>query len=53
LDFPSPSISFSVSPIKEDFGRNDVKCSYVINVIKYTEKENLEISPAIRIYECD
>jgi hypothetical protein len=25
----------------------------VINVIKYSEKENLEISPAVRIYECD
>ena len=33
--------------------RNDIKCSYVINVIKYSEKENLEISPAIRVYECD
>ena len=53
LHFPSPSISFSVSPVKEDFGRNDVKCSYVINVIKYSEKENLEISPSVRIYECD
>lgn len=53
LSFPSSNISFSVSPIKENFGRNDVNCSYVINVIKYSEKENLEISPAVRIYECD
>lgn len=52
LNFPSPSISFVVSPIKENFGRNDLNCSYVINVIKITEKENLEISPAIRVYEC-
>jgi hypothetical protein len=39
--------------VKENFGRDDVKCTYVINVIKYSEKENLEISPAVRIYECD
>ena len=53
LKFPSSNISYSVSSVKEDFGRNDIKCSYVINVIKYSEKENLEISPAIRVYECD
>jgi len=53
LKFPSSNISYSVSSVKENFGRNDVKCTYVINVIKYSEKENLEISPAVRIYECD
>jgi hypothetical protein len=53
LKFPSSNISYSVSSVKENFGRDDVKCTYVINVIKYSEKENLEISPAVRIYECD
>lgn len=53
LQFPSSNISYSVSSIKENFGRNDVNCSYVINVIKYSEKENLEVSPAVRVYECD
>ena len=53
LQFPSSNISYSVSSVKENFGRSDVNCSYVINVIKYSEKENLEVSPAIRIYECD
>lgn len=53
LKFPSSNISYSVSSVKENFGRNDVDCSYVINVIQYAEKENLEISPAIRVYECD
>lgn len=53
LQFPSSNISYSVSSVKEDFGRNDVKCSYVVNVIKYSDKENLEISPAIRVYECE
>ena len=52
LKFPSSNISYSVSSVKENFGRNDVNCSYVINVIKYSDKENLEVSPAIRIYEC-
>ena len=52
LKFPSSNISYSASSVKENFGRNDISCSYVINVIKYSEKENLETSPAIRIYEC-
>ena len=39
--------------MKENFGRSDINCSYVINVIKYSDKENLEVSPSIRIYECD
>ena len=52
LRFPSSNISYSVSSAKENFDRSDVNCSYVINVIKYTDKENLEVSPAVRIYEC-
>lgn len=52
LQFPSQNISYAVSSVKENFGREDVVCSYVINVIKYSDRENLEISPAIRIYEC-
>ena len=52
LKFPSSNISYSVSSVKENFGKSNVNCSYVINVIKYSEKENLETSPAIRIYEC-
>lgn len=53
LKFPSSNISYSVSSVKENFGRSDINCSYVINVIKYSDKENLEVSPSIRIYECD
>ena len=52
LQFPSSNISYVVSPIKENFWRSDVSCSYVISAIKYSEKENLEVSPSIRIYEC-
>ena len=52
LQFPSSNISYVVSPVSENFGRSDIKCSYVISAIKYSEKENLEVSPSIRIYEC-
>ncbi len=52
LQFPSSNISYAVSSVKENFWRSDVNCSYVINVIKYSEKENLEVSPSLRIYEC-
>lgn len=52
LQFPSSNISYAVSSVKENFGRSDVSCSYVVNVIKYSEKENLEVSPSLRIYEC-
>jgi len=52
LKFPSANISYAVSSVKENFGQTGLSCSYVINVIKYADKENLETSPAIRIYEC-
>lgn len=52
LQFPSSNISYAVSSVKETFWRSDVVCSYVINAIKYSERENLEVSPSIRIYEC-
>jgi hypothetical protein len=53
LKFPSGNISYAISMVKENFGQANVSCSSVINVIKYSDKENLEISPAIRIYECE
>lgn len=53
LKFPSTNISYSINSTDENFGRNDINCSRVINVIKYSEKENLEISPAVKIYECE
>ncbi|MDR3168307.1 MAG: hypothetical protein LBU27_00655 [Candidatus Peribacteria bacterium] len=53
MKFPSANISYAISIAKENFGQTNVSCSSVINVIKYSDKENLEISPAIRIYECE
>ncbi len=52
LQFPSSNISYSVSSVKENFGRDDINCYYVINVIQYSEKDNLEVSPSVRVYEC-
>ena len=53
LQFPSANISYASSSVRENFGQASLTCSYVINVIKYTDKDDLEISPAMRIYECD
>jgi hypothetical protein len=53
MKFPSANVSYAVSNIKENFGQANLSCSYVINVIKYSDKEMLEISPAVRIYECE
>jgi hypothetical protein len=52
LHFPSPSISYAASAVQENFGSANLLCSYVINVIQYADKDNLEISPSLRIYEC-
>jgi hypothetical protein len=52
MKFPSANISYSVNAIKENFWQANLSCSFVINVIKYSEKEFLEKSPALRIYEC-
>ena len=52
MKFPSSNISYSVSSVKENFGQANFSCSFVINVIKYSEKDLLEISPTLRIYEC-
>lgn len=52
LQFPSSNISYAVSAVKENFGQNNISCSYVINVIRYSDKESLEVAPAVRIYEC-
>ena len=52
LRFPSPSISYAASAVQENFGSAGLLCSYVINVIQYAHKDNLEISPSLRIYEC-
>lgn len=51
LQFPSPNIAYEASASSEDMG-NGLKCPYVINVIKYADKDNLKDSPTVQIYEC-
>ncbi|MDR2191127.1 MAG: hypothetical protein LBP53_08440 [Candidatus Peribacteria bacterium] len=53
MKFPSANVSYAVSAVKENFNQASLSCAYVINVIKYADKEALEIAPAIRIYECE
>jgi hypothetical protein len=52
IQFPSANISYAASAVQENFGSANLLCSYVISVIQYADKENLEIAPTIRIYEC-
>lgn len=52
LDFPSSQISFVVNSVKENFWKENISCNFVINIINYTNKEMLDESPDIKIYEC-
>lgn len=52
VNFSSSNISYAASSVREKFGKDNVNCTYVINVIKYSDRDNLEISPDARIYEC-
>jgi len=52
VNFSSSNISYAASSVKENFGNKSLSCTYVINVIKYADRDNLETDPAIRIYEC-
>ena len=52
LGFPSANISYAASAVQENFGSASLLCSYVISVIQYANKDALEISPALRVYEC-
>ena len=53
VNFPSSNISYAASSVRENFGNKAINCTYVINVIKYADRDNLETDPAIRIYECN
>jgi len=52
VNFSSSNIAYAASSVKEKFGNDDISCTYVVNVIKYTDRDNVETSPDIRIYEC-
>ena len=50
--FPSANISYTSNTIDEDFGQIGVRCRYGIKVIDYKNKENIQTSPKVVIYEC-
>jgi hypothetical protein len=50
--FPSPNISYSSHNTQTDLDTKGVNCYVQFNVIKYSDKANLEITPAVKIYEC-
>jgi len=52
VNFSSSNIAYAASSVKEKFGNDDINCTYVVNVIKYADRDNVETSPDIRIYEC-
>lgn len=51
LQFPSANIAYAASATKEKMWDN-LSCAYVINVIKYADKDDLENNPTVQIYEC-
>lgn len=50
--FPSANISYTSNTIDEDFGQVGVRCRYAIKVIDYKNKESIQTSPKVIIYEC-
>lgn len=52
LKFPSPSISYRTALESNDLGVAGTKCSSVIKVTSYTNKDAVETNPSIRIFEC-
>lgn len=51
MQFPSANIAYEASASSENMW-NWLKCPYVINVIKYADKDNLKDAPTVQIYEC-
>lgn len=52
LQFPSANIAYEASASSTAVWDGGLKCPYVINVIKYADKDNLKESPTVQIYEC-
>ncbi|PJA49223.1 MAG: hypothetical protein CO170_00180 [candidate division SR1 bacterium CG_4_9_14_3_um_filter_40_9] len=50
--FPSSNISYDSSNTQTDLDTAGINCSTQFNVIKYSDKANLDITPAVKIYEC-
>lgn len=52
LKFPSPNISYRTALESNDLGIAGTKCSAVIKVSAYANKDTVETNPSIRIWEC-
>lgn len=50
--FPSSNISYASYNVQTDLDTKGVNCYTQFNVIKFSDKANLEISPTVKIYEC-
>lgn len=50
--FPSSNLSYSSQAAQEDFGQAGVNCSFVMNVVQYSEKDLVEQKWSVKIYEC-
>jgi hypothetical protein len=51
--FPSSNIAYDSSNVDEDLGLPGVRCSTQMNVIKYSDKANLDVSPTIKVFTCN
>lgn len=51
--FPSSNIAYDSSNVDEDLGLPGVRCSTQMNVIKYSDKANLDVSPTVKVFSCN
>lgn len=52
MTFPSANISYVSNNADEDFGQAGVRCNYAIRVIDYKNKDNIQTTPKVIVYEC-
>ena len=52
ITLPSMKISYEAFTPSQSFESQGVKCRYGLRVISHTNKDNLQTSPSIIIYEC-
>lgn len=50
--FPSSNIAYAGKSIQKDFDQDGVNCFSVMNVVKYSEKEDVDQKWSVQIYEC-
>jgi hypothetical protein len=50
--FPSSNIAYAGTSVQKDFDQKWVNCFSVMNVVKYSEKADVETKGNVKIYEC-